>query len=80
VASIIVAWFSRQREYRADRGAAQIMGTPRPMIAALQRLGGIAHADLPKNLAAAGIAGGGVLALFSSHPSCEDRIAALQHA
>jgi len=80
VASIIVAWFSRQREYRADRGAAQIMGTPRPMIAALQRLGGIDHADLPKNLAAAGIAGGGVLALFSSHPSCEDRIAALQHA
>jgi heat shock protein HtpX len=80
LASIIVAWFSRQREYRADRGAAQIMGTPRPMIAALQRLGGIAHADLPKNLAASGIAGGGVLALFSSHPSCEDRIAALQHA
>ena len=80
VASIIVAWFSRQREYRADRGAAQIMGTPRPMIAALQRLNGIAHADLPKNLAASGIAGGGVLALFSSHPSCEDRIAALQHA
>jgi heat shock protein HtpX len=80
VASIIVAWFSRKREYRADRGAAQIMGTPRPMIAALQRLNGIAHADLPKNLAASGIAGGGVLALFSSHPSCEDRIAALQHA
>ena len=80
VASIIVAWFSRKREYRADRGAAQIMGTPRPMIAALQRLGGIDHADLPKNLAASGIAGGGVLALFSSHPSCEDRIAALQAA
>ncbi len=80
VASIIVAWFSRQREYRADRGAAQIMGTPRPMIAALRRLGGIDHADLPKNLAASGIAGGGVLALFSSHPSCEDRIAALQQA
>ena len=80
VASIIVAWFSRQREYRADRGAASIMGTPRPMIAALQRLGGLAHADLPKNLAASGIAGGGVLALFSSHPSCEDRIAALQSA
>jgi heat shock protein HtpX len=78
VASIIVAWFSRQREYRADRGAATIMGTPRPMIAALRRLGGLDHADLPKNLAAAGIAGGGVLALFSSHPSCEDRIAALQ--
>lgn len=80
LASIIVAWFSRQREFRADRGAAQIMGTPRPMIAALRRLGGLDHADLPKNLAASGIAGGGVLALFSSHPSCEDRIAALQSA
>ncbi|VXB69967.1 protease HtpX [Massilia sp. 9I] len=80
LASIIVAWFSRQREYRADRGAASIMGTPRPMIAALQRLGGIAQGDLPKNMAASGIAGGGVLSLFSSHPSCEDRVAALQRA
>lgn len=78
LASIIVAWFSRQREYRADRGAAKIMGTPRPMIAALQRLGGIAQVDLPKNLTASGIAGGGVMSLFSSHPSTEDRIAALQ--
>jgi heat shock protein HtpX len=80
LASVIVAWFSRQREYRADRGAAQIMGTPRPMIAALQRLGGIAQGGLPKNLAASGIAGGGMMSLFSSHPSCEDRIAALQRA
>jgi heat shock protein HtpX len=82
LASIIVAWFSRQREFRADRGAAGIMGTPRPMIAALRRLGGIEQAgmqtSLPKNLAASGIAGGGVLALFRSHPPCEDRIAALQ--
>ena len=78
LASIIVAWFSRQREFRADRGAAGIMGTPRPMIAALQRLGGIAQGALPKNLAASGIAGGGVLSLFSSHPSTEERIAALQ--
>jgi heat shock protein HtpX len=82
LASIIVAWFSRQREFRADRGSARILGTPRPMIAALRRLGGIQQAgvetSLPKNLAASGIAGGGVLALFSSHPSCEDRIAALQ--
>ncbi|WP_026355080.1 protease HtpX [Massilia niastensis] len=78
VASIIVAWFSRQREYRADRGAAKILGTPRPMIAALQRLGGVPQGELPKNMAASGIAGGGVLSLFSSHPSCEDRISALQ--
>ncbi|MCC2955492.1 protease HtpX [Massilia sp. IC2-477] len=80
LASIIVAWFSRQREYRADRGAASIMGSPRPMIAALQRLGGLAQGALPKNMAASGIAGGGVLSLFSSHPSCEDRVAALQRA
>lgn len=80
LASIIVAWFSRQREYRADRGAAQIMGTPRPMIDALARLGGFQPGALPKNMAASGIAGGGVLSLFSSHPSCEERIAALQHA
>ena len=80
LASIIVAWFSRQREYRADRGAAQIMGTPRPMIDALARLGGISAGALPKNMAASGIAGGGVMSLFSSHPSCEERIAALQRA
>jgi heat shock protein HtpX len=80
LASIIVAWFSRQREFRADRGSAQIMGTPRPMIAALHRLGGIEQGDLPRNMAASGIAGGGMLSLFSTHPSCEERIAALQRA
>jgi heat shock protein HtpX len=80
VASIIVAWFSRQREFRADRGSARIMGTPRPMIAALRRLGGFEQGDLPRNMAASGIAGGGMLSLFSTHPSCEERIAALQRA
>jgi heat shock protein HtpX len=80
LASIIVAWFSRQREFRADRGSAQIMGTPRPMIAALRRLGGMESGELPKNMAASGIAGGGMLSLFSTHPSCEERIAALQRA
>jgi heat shock protein HtpX len=80
LASVIVMYFSRQREFRADRGAATILGTPTPMIAALRRLGGIDHADLPKNMAASGIAGGGVLSLLSSHPSMEDRIAALQRA
>jgi heat shock protein HtpX len=80
LASIIVAWFSRQREFRADRGSAQIIGSPRPMIAALRRLGGIEQGDLPRNMAASGIAGGGMLSLFSTHPSCEERIAALQRA
>jgi len=78
LASIIVAWFSRQREYRADSGAARIIGRPQPMIAALRRLGGLAEGALPKNMAAFGISGKGALALFSSHPPIESRIAALQ--
>jgi len=79
LASIIVAWFSRQREFRADRGAATIMGQPQPMIAALRRLGGMAEGELPKNMSAFGISGkGGAMALFSSHPPIEERIAALQ--
>ncbi|MDN4038165.1 protease HtpX [Massilia sp. YIM B02443] len=79
LASIIVAWFSRQREFRADRGAATIMGRAQPMVAALRRLGGIAEGELPKNMSAFGISGkGGALALFSSHPPIEERIAALQ--
>ncbi|GIZ52305.1 protease HtpX [Noviherbaspirillum aridicola] len=79
LASVIVMYFSRQREYRADRGAANILGTPRPMIAALRRLGGVAAGDLPKSMAAHGISGG-VAGLFSSHPSIEERIARLQQA
>jgi heat shock protein HtpX len=78
LASIIVMWFSRQREFRADRGAAQLIGTPRPMMNALYRLSGMAQGGLPKNIAAAGIAGGGMSELFSSHPPIEARIAALQ--
>jgi heat shock protein HtpX len=80
LASIIVAWFSRQREFRADRGAARILGTARPMVLALQRLGGLAAGPLPKNIAASGIAGSSLLYLFSSHPPIEERIAALQVA
>lgn len=81
LASIIVAWFSRQREFRADAGAAQLMGSPRPMINALARLGGIESNDLPKSFEAAGIAGGRSLgALFASHPPIEDRIRALQQS
>ena len=79
LATIIVAAFSRHREFRADAGSAQLMGNPRHMIAALQRLGGM-HAEgqqMPKNLAAMGIAGG-IGQLFSTHPPMEQRIAALQ--
>jgi len=79
LAAIVVAWFSRQREFRADHGSAQLMGSPRAMIAALSRLGNL-HAEgqeMPKNLAAMGITGG-IGQLFASHPPLEVRIAALQ--
>ena len=79
LASIIVAWFSRQREFRADAGAAQLMGSAQPMVGALRRLGGMQAGELPNNVATAGINGRpGWMALFSSHPPIEQRIAALQ--
>ncbi len=77
LASVVVAWFSRQREFRADAGSAQLLGRPQPMIAALQRLGGMHAGELPKSMAASGISGG-IGSLFASHPSIEERIAALQ--
>ncbi|MDO8299102.1 protease HtpX [Lacisediminimonas sp.] len=78
-ASIIVAWFSRHREFRADAGAAQLMGTPQPMMKALARLGGIEPSSLPQGLASLGINDKqGFMALFSSHPPIEDRIEALR--
>jgi len=79
LASIIVMYFSRQREFRADRGAAELLGTPRPMIAALRRLGGLHTEPLPQNMASAGIAGGPAwMSLFASHLPLESRIQALQ--
>jgi heat shock protein HtpX len=77
VAAMIVAWFSRWREFRADRGSADLLGTPRSMIAALSRLGGLQAAELPPQLKAFGIAGP-IGALLASHPPIEARIAALQ--
>jgi heat shock protein HtpX len=78
LASIVVMWFSRQREFRADAGAARLMGTPQPMMSALRRLGGLEAGELPQNVATAGINGRpGWMALFSSHPPIEERIAAL---
>ncbi|MBK7004648.1 MAG: protease HtpX [Burkholderiales bacterium] len=76
-AAIVVAWFSRQREFRADAGAAQLLGRKQPMINALARLGGMVPGELPKSLSAMGIAGG-IGQLFSTHPPIEERIAALQ--
>lgn len=80
LAAMIVAAFSRHREYRADAGAAALMGQAQSMISALQTLGRGRESALPKNLAAFGIAGGGLVALFATHPSIDDRIAALRKA
>ena len=82
IASMIVAWFSRQREFRADRGAATYLGSPTPMVNALRRLGGVAEeASLPAGIKTLGITDKtGIMALFSTHPPIEERIAALQAA
>jgi heat shock protein HtpX len=79
LAAIIVAWFSRQREFRADAGSAQLLGRKQPMINALARLGGMVPGELPKSIQAFGITSG-VGKLFSTHPPIEERIARLQAA
>ncbi len=85
LASMIAAWFSRRREFRADAGGAHLAGR-RKMVEALQRLQGRrddAPGQLPEQMAAFGIApslGGGLRALFATHPPLEQRIAALQAA
>jgi heat shock protein HtpX len=79
LASIIVMWFSRQREFRADRGGAALAGRQK-MIAALRALQRAHPAPLPDKMAAFGIAGGvgsGIKRLFMTHPPLEERIAAL---
>jgi heat shock protein HtpX len=79
LASAIVAWFSRYREFRADRGSANLLGTPQPMIAALRRLGGLQTGGLPDTVKAFGISSeSGLARLFATHPPIEARIAALQ--
>ena len=82
LAAVVVAWFSRQREFRADAGSAALIGRKQPMINALARLGGIEPGELPQSMAAMGISAkpSGLMALFSSHPPIEDRIRALQQA
>ena len=82
LAAVVVAWFSRHREYRADAGAAALMGRKQPMINALARLGGLDPGELPKTVANMGISSrpSGMMALLSSHPPIEDRIRALQQA
>ncbi|HUX91467.1 MAG TPA: protease HtpX [Gallionellaceae bacterium] len=82
LASTIVMWFSRQREFRADRGGASLAGLQN-MIGALQRLNSLHTAPLPEKMAAFGISGGkasGLKKLFMTHPPLAERIAALQAA
>jgi len=77
LASPIVFWFSRQREFRADEGGARLAGA-RSMIAALERLRSAQSGPLPDQLAAFGLSGGRAMQLFSTHPTLEDRIEALR--
>ena len=76
LASVVVAWFSRRREFRADAGGALYAG-PENMIAALEALKG-GTAELPDGMTAMGIGGGRMAALFASHPPLDTRIAALR--
>jgi heat shock protein HtpX len=79
LATMIVAWFSRQREFRADAGSAHLLGDGRPMMDALARLGGMQPGALPQSVASAGITNTpGWMRLFSTHPPFEERIAALK--
>src|SRR5262245_13582491 len=72
LASMVVAWFSRQREFRADAGSAKYLGSPSPMVNALRRLGGLEPGELPKAMNGFGITDkGGIMALLSTHPPIE---------
>lgn len=79
LASLVVMWFSRRREYAADAGSAKLLGTPSPMIAALRRLGNLQPGVLPDSLRAMGIAEGRKTSVWSTHPSLDDRIRALEN-
>ena len=76
-ASVVAMWFSRHREYAADAGSANLLGSPGPMIAALRRLGNLQPGVLPDSIKAFGISGG-MSSLFATHPALEDRIEALE--
>ncbi len=80
LAALIVAWFSRQREFRADAGSTQLMGKKQPMINALARLGGVDPGEMPQSLQTFAINSrpSSWMALFSTHPPMEERIRALQ--
>ena len=76
-ASLVVCWHSRRREYAADAGSANLLGSASSMIAALRRLDNLRPGVLPDSLKAMGISGKHA-SLFATHPSIEDRVAALE--
>ena len=78
LAALVVYAFSRRREYAADAGSAELLGSPASMIAALRRLGNLQPGVLPDSLKAFGIASGRKTSIWSTHPALEDRIAALE--
>src|SRR5690349_3627213 len=79
LAAMIVAWFSRHREFRADAASAQLLGAPSPMVNALRRLAGLEPGVPPQSMSGFGITDkGGIMSLFATHPPIEERIAALQ--
>ena len=79
-ASCVVMWYSRRREFAADAGSAELLGSAQPMISALRRLGGLTPGKLPDSMKAFGIsAPKALMNLFASHPPLEDRIRALEN-
>lgn len=80
-ASMVVMWYSRKREFEADAGSAELLGSQMPMISALRRLGGLTPGKLPESMKAFGINAkipSALASLFASHPPLEERIAALE--
>lgn len=79
LASLVIYWYSRKREYAADAGSARLLGSPSLMIAALRRLDNLQPGILPDSIKAFGIAGRKKTSLFATHPSIDDRIEALMN-
>ena len=78
LASLVIFWYSRKREFAADEGAARLMGSPFSMVAALRRLENLQPGILPDSIKAFGITGK-KSSIFSTHPSIDERVDALMN-
>jgi heat shock protein HtpX len=78
LATILVLWYSRRREFAADRGSANLLGSTGPMIAALRKLGNLTSEELPNSMKTFAISGPRKTSIFATHPALEDRIESLQ--